>query len=188
MPTIAIIDGVRVMMFANDHAPPHFHAKYAEHEALISIATGDILEGSLPLTKLRLVREWLQRRRAHVAFVWTEIRAHQYRGGPDPMKRYAVKNVEAVRYPVLRIVFEDGLTGEIDLSETISSGEMFAPLKDPTYFKGVALAEGGHSFGWNLDVIGDEIDFCADAARIEIETKIVEETAQRHRQRPTAAE
>ena len=84
MPTIAIIDGVRIMIFANDHLPPHFHAKYAEYEALISVATGDILEGSLPMTKLRLVREWLGHRRAHVAFVWTEIRAHRYRGGLIP--------------------------------------------------------------------------------------------------------
>ena len=104
------------------------------------------------------------------------------------MKRYAIKHVEAVRYPVLRIEFEDGLSGEIDLSEDISSGDMFAPLKDPAYFKRVAVADGGHSFGWNLDAIGDEIDFCADAARIEIETKIVEEAARRHRQRSTAAE
>jgi hypothetical protein len=104
------------------------------------------------------------------------------------MKRYAVKSVEAVRYPVLRIVFEDGLAGELDLSEAIATGEMFAPLKDPEYFKRVTVADGGYSFGWNLDAVGDEIDFCADSARIDIETKIVETTAERHRNRQTAAE
>jgi hypothetical protein len=84
MPTIAIIEGIRIMIFVNDHAPPHFHAKYAEFEALISIATGDILEGSLPLAKLRAVPEWFEPRQAHVAFVWSEIRAHRYRGGLIP--------------------------------------------------------------------------------------------------------
>jgi hypothetical protein len=72
------------MVFANDHAPPHFHAKYAEFEALISIATGDILEGSLPAPKLRAVRDWFGPRQSHVAYVWTEVRAHRYRGGLIP--------------------------------------------------------------------------------------------------------
>jgi hypothetical protein len=84
MPTIAIVEGVKIMVFANDHSPPHFHAKYAEFEALISIATGDILEGSLPPAKLRLVREWFEPRQAHVAFIWIEVRAHRYRGGLIP--------------------------------------------------------------------------------------------------------
>jgi hypothetical protein len=84
VPTIAVVDTVKIMIFANDHAPPHFHAKFAEFEALISIATGDILEGSLPPAKLRSVLQWFEPRRAHVAFVWTEIRAHRYRGGLIP--------------------------------------------------------------------------------------------------------
>jgi hypothetical protein len=84
MPTIAIIDGVRIMIFAKDHAPPHFHAKFPEHEALISIATGDIREGSLPTAKLRAVRDWFTPRQLQVAYVWKEIRAHRYRGGLIP--------------------------------------------------------------------------------------------------------
>jgi hypothetical protein len=104
------------------------------------------------------------------------------------MKRYALSKVETVKYPVLRLVFEDGLTGEIDLGNKIAVGGPFAPLRDPEYFKQVAVAEGGHSFGWNLEAIGHEIDFCADAARIDIETKMVETMAQSHRDRSTAAE
>jgi hypothetical protein len=26
MPTIAIVDGVKIQMFYDDHTPPHFHA------------------------------------------------------------------------------------------------------------------------------------------------------------------
>jgi hypothetical protein len=104
------------------------------------------------------------------------------------MKRYTVKSVEAVRYPVLRLVYEDGLTGELDLSDTIGTGVAFARLRDPEYFKQVAVAEGGHAFGWNLDELGHEIDFCADSARIDIETQIVEDAAELHRKRSTAAE
>jgi hypothetical protein len=104
------------------------------------------------------------------------------------MKRYAVRSVEAVRYAVLRLVFEDGLTGELDLTDRIASGVAFARLRDPEYFKQVAVADGGHAFGWNLDELGHEIDFCADSARIKIETRIVENAAEQYRKHSTAAE
>lgn len=46
MPTIAIVLGVRIITYPKDHLPPHLHAKFAEHEAMISILTGQVLEGS----------------------------------------------------------------------------------------------------------------------------------------------
>jgi hypothetical protein len=104
------------------------------------------------------------------------------------MKRYTVRSVEAVRYAVLRLVFEDGLTGEIDLTDKIATGPAFVRLRDPEYSKQVAVAEGGHAFGWNLNELGHEIDFCADSARIRIETQPVEDVAEQYRKRSTAAE
>jgi Protein of unknown function (DUF2442) len=101
---------------------------------------------------------------------------------------YRIKSVEAVRYPVLRVTFDDGLSGEYDLTESIATGQIFAPLQDEAYFHKVAVAEYGHSFGWNLDQPGEEIDFCPDATRIKIETQIVEELASRYRARRFAAE
>ncbi|MFZ2065826.1 MAG: DUF4160 domain-containing protein [Xanthobacteraceae bacterium] len=38
--------------------PPHFHAVYGEHEANVSIDTGEVIEGSLPKAAANLVREW----------------------------------------------------------------------------------------------------------------------------------
>ena len=58
MPTISEFFGILIMMYYNDHAPPHFHAKYAEHEALITIAPLGIMKGSLPPKALSLVMEW----------------------------------------------------------------------------------------------------------------------------------
>ena len=37
MPTISVFYGIVIQMFWRDHAPPHFHALYAEHEARLSI-------------------------------------------------------------------------------------------------------------------------------------------------------
>ena len=39
MPRICEFFGVIIYMYYNDHRPPHFHAEYAEHEALFAIDT-----------------------------------------------------------------------------------------------------------------------------------------------------
>ncbi|MCJ2010707.1 DUF4160 domain-containing protein [Methylobacterium sp. J-092] len=55
MPTIAIIEGVRITIYLEDHLPPHLHAIFSAQEAQISIATGLVLNGSLPCAKLKAV-------------------------------------------------------------------------------------------------------------------------------------
>jgi hypothetical protein len=47
MPTISAFYGILIRMFFNDHAPPHFHARYGEFEATIDIDTLEVLEGKL---------------------------------------------------------------------------------------------------------------------------------------------
>lgn len=101
---------------------------------------------------------------------------------------YRIRNVEVVRYPVLRVTFDDGISGEYDLSDLIAKGPVFAPLKDKAYFNTVSVGEDGHTFGWNLDDLGHEIDFCPDATRIRIETQKIEELAERYRLSRSAAE
>jgi Domain of unknown function (DUF4160) len=39
MPTISAFYGILIQMFWSDHAPPHFHALYAEYEAVVDIQT-----------------------------------------------------------------------------------------------------------------------------------------------------
>jgi hypothetical protein len=39
MPTICSFYGILIRLFFNDHAPPHFHARYGEFEATIDIDT-----------------------------------------------------------------------------------------------------------------------------------------------------
>jgi hypothetical protein len=101
---------------------------------------------------------------------------------------YRIKNIEVVRYPVLRIIFDDDLSGEYDLTSMITTGPAFARLKDQAYFNTVAVGEDGRVFGWNLEERGHEIDFCSDAARILIETQKVEEMAQHYQASRSAAE
>ena len=70
MPTIAIIDGIKIEMFFNDHAPPHFHAMLADHVALISIRTLAVLRGSLPPAALRKVQDWAAAHQETLALNW----------------------------------------------------------------------------------------------------------------------
>lgn len=60
MPEISRFYGIVVYMFFNDHNPPHFKVKYAEFEANIVIENGRILNGDLPLSKLKLVSAWAE--------------------------------------------------------------------------------------------------------------------------------
>ena len=70
MPTISAFYGILIQIFWNDHAPPHFHALYAEHEVLIDIRTLDAIEGELPRRALGLVLEWAQIHRTELLEDW----------------------------------------------------------------------------------------------------------------------
>ncbi|MBL8573362.1 MAG: DUF2442 domain-containing protein [Hyphomicrobiaceae bacterium] len=102
--------------------------------------------------------------------------------------KYRIDRVEVPRYPVLKVTFDDGLSGEFDLSDLLAEGPLYAPLQDPAVFRTVTVAEGGRRFGWLLGEEGREIDFCPDTARIAVETKLVEDMATAHRARRSAAE
>ncbi len=60
MPEISRFYGIVVSMYRRDHPPPHFHARYAEHQAVIEIESGALLGGRLPARAMRLVRTWLR--------------------------------------------------------------------------------------------------------------------------------
>ena len=63
MPTISMFYGIIIYMFFFDnkkHHKPHIHAHYAESSAVISIEDGELLTGSLPGKKMKLVQAWLE--------------------------------------------------------------------------------------------------------------------------------
>ena len=58
MPEISRFFGIIIAMYYNEHAPPHFHAKYAGQRASFSIDDLRIIEGKLPQRVISLVLEW----------------------------------------------------------------------------------------------------------------------------------
>ena len=57
MPRISTFFGIAIYMYFSDHAPPHFHAIYGEHEVEMAIDSLEVIQGSLPRRALALVLE-----------------------------------------------------------------------------------------------------------------------------------
>jgi hypothetical protein len=83
MPIVAIIDGVKIQFFPNEHPPPHFHAVFAEHRALIRIDTILLWKGNLPRNKLRLVLDWATPRQSLLLATWKAAVANEEIGRID---------------------------------------------------------------------------------------------------------
>jgi hypothetical protein len=76
-PTIAYFYGIAIRMFFRNHPPPHFFAAYSGHEANVSIATGEVIEGRLPANAARLVKAWALAHRGELEDNWRRARAGQ---------------------------------------------------------------------------------------------------------------
>lgn len=85
MPTISSFYGILIRMFYNDHAPPHFHARYGEFEATIEIENLTIIEGELPSRALRLVTEWASVHRVELMENWRLCRANSVPAKIEPL-------------------------------------------------------------------------------------------------------
>lgn len=77
MPTISQFFGIVVQMFWREHVPPHFHALYGEHEALIDIRTLEVIGGRLPKRALSLTVEWAIEHRAELMEDWVLCQSKQ---------------------------------------------------------------------------------------------------------------
>jgi hypothetical protein len=64
VPVLSTFFGIVVRVYFDDHAPPHIHVQYAEYRAVVEIASGKLMGGSLPQRCARMVEEW---RVAHLA-------------------------------------------------------------------------------------------------------------------------
>jgi len=73
VPRIGEALGILFYVYAEDHDPPHVHAIYGSEQALLVIATGDPLAGSLPGNKLRQAQEWLAANRAVAQAAWDRL-------------------------------------------------------------------------------------------------------------------
>jgi hypothetical protein len=71
MPEISRFLGIAIFMYWDDHAPPHFHARYGEYEAKVLISPVSLLAGRLPPRVLALIVEWASKYEAELLANWT---------------------------------------------------------------------------------------------------------------------
>ena len=76
MPELSRFLGIVVGMFPREHAPPHFHAVYAEYQITVDIQ-GGVVHGNFPKRALRLVLEWLDLHKDELLEDWTLIQSGQ---------------------------------------------------------------------------------------------------------------
>lgn len=81
MPRIAAFYGIIIAMYFDDHPPPHFHAKYGEHQAQVAITSGELLNGDLPRRARAMVLEWTELHRDELMDDWARAE-HQ-----EPLRR-----------------------------------------------------------------------------------------------------
>lgn len=70
MPTVALVAGVKIQFYSQEHPPSHFHAVFAEHRAQIEIETLRVMRGGLPRAKLAAVVSWAEPRREVLLQAW----------------------------------------------------------------------------------------------------------------------
>jgi len=74
MPTLAIIDGISILMWPNDHPPPHFHVRFAGRTGKFDIATGTMIKGTLDKRTVKKVQAWTTRNQSSLLQAWTTSR------------------------------------------------------------------------------------------------------------------
>jgi hypothetical protein len=73
MGIISMFYGIIVSMYYLDnrqHKQPHIHLKYQDQEAVYAIETGELLSGTLPVNKMRLVAAWIEIHREELMADW----------------------------------------------------------------------------------------------------------------------
>lgn len=94
---------------------------------------------------------------------WTEPRE----GAPTkPLPR--IVSAEVVIHGIVKLVFDDGYEGVVDLRPIIAQGQIFTFLESQENFRRMHLEEYGHHISW-VDDSGNEIDFGADKLRRDCE-------------------
>lgn len=86
MPEISRFFGMIITMYYNDHAPPHFHVRYGQQKAIITIETLTLLEGKLKPRALGLAIEWAALHQSELLENWELARQNAQLNKIEPLE------------------------------------------------------------------------------------------------------
>jgi shikimate kinase len=55
--------GIIIYIYFNDnkqHKLPHIHVRYQDDEVILEIPNGEVLEGKIPNSKMKLIQAWIE--------------------------------------------------------------------------------------------------------------------------------
>lgn len=73
MPAISMFYGLIIYMYFMDnkqHKLPHIHVKYQDNEVIVGIPGGEVLEGSIPPSKMKLLQAWIELHKDELVADW----------------------------------------------------------------------------------------------------------------------
>ena len=73
MPAISMFYGIIVYMYFVDnkqHRLPHIHVRYQNDEVIVAIPNGEVLEGDIPKSKMKLLQAWIELHKDELAADW----------------------------------------------------------------------------------------------------------------------
>ncbi|HEX5982607.1 MAG TPA: DUF4160 domain-containing protein [Solirubrobacterales bacterium] len=85
MPRLSSFYGIVITMYYREHGVPHFHVRYGEYKASISIDRVEVLGGFLPIQALRLVRRWVALHRLELLENWNRAQRREALESIDPL-------------------------------------------------------------------------------------------------------
>ena len=162
MPSIAMFYGIVVYMYFMDnkqHHRPHLHAEYQEYEAVIAIPDGEILEGTLPRSKMKLLQAWIELHHDELLADWNLVVSGEQPYKIDPLRYIMnprVRFVTALENYTLHLVFTNGEHGVYDCAPLLDFG-VFKELRDTHYFERVKASHGTVEWPHEQDICPDTL-------------------------------
>ncbi|MBI5610397.1 MAG: DUF4160 domain-containing protein [Deltaproteobacteria bacterium] len=77
MPEISRFLGIVILMYFDEHNPPHFHVRYNDFRASVGISDLNVIEGHLPARVRSLVQEWAEAHQEELLQIWNTKEFHK---------------------------------------------------------------------------------------------------------------
>ena len=88
MPVLSMFYGIIVRMYMEKlgrHNMPHLHAEYSGEEVVVAL-NGEVLEGSIPAAKMKLLEAWMEIHKDDLAANWQLLSSGEQHFRIEPLK------------------------------------------------------------------------------------------------------
>lgn len=82
-PTVATVAGIRVVIFYNDHAPPHVHLSKGDMDVVVPIDEPTLPSWAFTRAERRAVLDWIKRKAADLRAAWARAGEGTHPGKVD---------------------------------------------------------------------------------------------------------